>query len=172
MTEATATDGYGGLFGAFPFALRRSRSLVFKLYVVVGAVMALVVALLFFLGLIRIFADTGGSATLAFARTFVVVVGLLVVIPIVTPILLVARRHRRGIGDDVRYDRRLALSGFLFLGALYVGLIPTVPPEHRTEVGGSLAPVVETLYGLPWTVGFAIVIAGALAVYLAHRLSR
>lgn len=173
-SPSTADENtYGGLFGAFPYAFRQSSSLLFKSYVVVGGLATLFVALLFVLGVIEIISVTAGTtATLALSRTFVVLLGLLIVIPLVAPVLLVARRHRRRIGTDTRYDRRLAAAGFLFLGSLYVGLIPTVPPEHQTATNGVFAPLVEGLYALPAAVGLSFPVVAAVAIYLVHRASR
>ncbi|WP_254766839.1 hypothetical protein [Salinilacihabitans rarus] len=165
-------DGYRGLPGALWFAFRHSDSLLFRLYALVGAALAALIALLFALGLIVVIdATADASATLAFSRSFVLLVGVALLVPILAPILLVARRHRRG-ADDARYDRRLALAGFWFCGWLYVGLVATVPPEHREAAGGPLGPVVARLYELPPTVGLAVVCAAAASIYAVHRLSR
>ena len=172
MSESADTDGYRGLPGAFPFAFRRSGSLLFKSYVVVGGVFTLVVALFFVLGVIRIIGETGDSATLSLSRTFVALLGILVVLPLLAPILLVARRHRRGIGDDVRYDRRLAAAGFWFIAMLYAGFITTVPPAYQTDTDGALSPLVDVLYGLPWAVGIVLTVAAAAFIYYVHRTSR
>lgn len=173
MSERATADGYRGLPGAFPFAFRRSDSLLFKAYVVLGGLFALLIAIFFTLSVIRVIGETTDtSATLSLSRTFVALLGILVVLPVLAPILLVARRHRRGTGDDVRYDRRLAASGFLFIFALYVGFVATVPPAYRTDVDGALAPLVETLYGLHWSVGLGIMLAAALLIYQVHRVSR
>lgn len=168
------TEGrtYGGLIGAFPYAFRQSDSRLFKSYVLAGGTVTLVVALIFTLSVMYIVGETGASATLAFSRMFVALLGLLVVFPLLAPILLVARRHRRGIGSDPQYDRRMAASGYLFLFAMYVGLIPTVPAEYQGDSGGVFAPIVDYLYGLPSAVGLAFPIAVVVVMYLVHRFSR
>ncbi|WP_255170513.1 hypothetical protein [Natrononativus amylolyticus] len=173
MTERSTADGYRGLPGAFPFAFRRSDSLLFKSYVVLGGFVAALIAIFFTLAFVRIIGVTAEtSATLSLSRSFVALLGVLVILPVLAPILFVARRHRRGIGDDARYDRRLAGAGFLFILALYVGFITTVPPEFQSDVDGASAPLVEFLYGLPWAAGVGIMLAAALLIYQVHRLSR
>ena len=159
---------YGGLFGAFPYAFGASESRLFKSYVAIGGLLALLIAFAFVLSVIRVIGATGGSATLDFSRVFVALIGLLVVFPIVAPVLLVARRHRRATGTGVTYDRRLAATGYLFLMSLYVGVIPTVPPEYQTESNA----VVEGLYGLPMAVGLAFPISIVVVMFLVHRRSK
>lgn len=129
-------DGYNGVPGAFPYAFRASGSWLFRSYVLASALATALVALFIALGLIVLIARTaaveGGSLTLS--RAFYAVVGLFLVAPILAPTLLVARRHRRGespAGGD-RYDPGLALAGYLFLLALYVGLVIATPAAFRT----------------------------------------
>lgn len=174
MAEASA-DGeeYSGLFTAIPYALRASQSWLFRLYVVVGGLVALAVSLLMVFALVTLIARTanvsGGSLTLS--RAFYVVVGLFVVGPLLAPILLVARRHRR-VGSKKRYDVLLALAGFFFLGSLYVGLLMSVPPAQQQPVSGAFAPVVESLYALPEVTGLAPPAFAAAFILLTHRLAR
>jgi uncharacterized membrane protein YuzA (DUF378 family) len=168
------TDGYRGVFGAFPYAFRQSDSLLFRSYVLVGALAALAVTLLFGAGLIVLVAQTaaieGGSLTLS--RAFYVVVGLLVVAPLLAPVLLVARRHRRAIGHDARYDLALSLAGYLFIASLYVGLVITVPADQQTPPSGVVAPVVGTLYALPQLTGVIPPLVASGLIVAVHRLFR
>ncbi|MFB6154785.1 MAG: hypothetical protein ABEJ22_02750 [Haloferacaceae archaeon] len=167
-------DEYRGVFGAFPYAFRASDSWLFRSYAVVSALAALLVTVLVASGLIVLFARTaqirGGELTLS--RSFYLVVGLFVVAPLVAPTLLVARRHRRTTAVHPRYDALLAASGYLFLAALYVGLVVTVPPAQQTTPTGALAPVVRALYGLPQAFGLVPPVAAAAVIALAHRVLR
>lgn len=166
-------EAYSGLFGAIPYAFRSSRSWSFKLYVLVGGLAALIVTVLMTFALVTLVARTatiaGGSLTLS--RAFYVVVGLFVVGPLLAPLLLVARRHRR-TGSRKRYDSLLALTGFAFLASLYVGLLISVPPGYQEPASGALAPIVEFLYALPQVVGVVPPILAAGLIALAHRVAR
>lgn len=166
-------DTYGGVFGAFPYAFRRSKSRVFRSYVVVGGLFAALLVVAFAAAVAVAVADTLGAVggTFTFSRSFVLFVGFLVVVPVVAPILLVARRHRRG-GSTRRYDRAVAASGYLFIPALYLLLVVTAPPGLREQPSGALAPVVFFLYGLPAAAGVVPPLAAAAITYLAHRLYR
>ena len=68
---ASEKDGeaYSGLFGAIPYAFGSSRSWLFKAYVVVGGLAALLVAILIALSLVTLVSRTasagGGSLTLS-----------------------------------------------------------------------------------------------------------
>lgn len=172
---AEGEDGrsYRGVLGTFPYAFRQSRSRLFRAYAVVGGLAAVLVTIAFILAVVVIIGATADTtATLALSRSFVVFLGILVVVPILAPVLFVARRHRRKTGDDVRYDRRLAATGFVFLASLYVGLIPTVPAEHQSDVDGVFGPVITFLYDLPAAVGLAFPILTAALIYVVHRQSR
>lgn len=173
MTEA-AGKSYNGLPGAFRFAFRRSDSRLFKLYAGVALVLATLVTILFALAVVVLIGDTvdGGDGTISLLRSFFILVGLLVVLPILAPVLFVARRHRRGIGDDVGYDRRLASTGFLFILAVYLGLVISTPPEQQASVDGALGSVLGVLYGLPSIVGLVPPVVAVLVLYGTHRLSR
>ena len=174
MAGANADEeSYSGLFTAIPYALRSSRSWLFRLYTVVGGLVVLVVTLLMVFALVTLIARTGGArgGSLTLSRAFYVVVGMLVVGPLLAPMLLVARRHRI-VGSQRGYDALLALAGFVFLLALYVGLVISVPPAQQQSVGGALAPVVETLYALPPVAGLVPPALAAALIALAHRLGR
>lgn len=168
------TDGYRGVFGAFPYAFRQSRSLLFRSYVLVGALAALAVTVLFGAGLVVLVAQTaaveGGSLTLS--RAFYIVVGLFVVAPLVAPVLFVARRHRRREGDDARYDLVLSLAGYLFIVSLYLGLVITVPADQQTAPPALVAPLVDVLYTLPQLAGVVPPLVASGIILAAHRLLR
>jgi hypothetical protein len=176
-------DGYRGIVGAYPYALRASRSLLFKCWVLASALATLLIGGFVALGIVFLIGRTAGigGGSLTLSRAFYVVVGLFLVAPVVAPTLLVARRHRRGVpGRDedasaeasVRYDRLLALSGFVFLLLLYLGLVATVPVEQQQPVSGVWAPLIRYLYSLPQLAGLVPPALGAVLVYLAHRIGR
>lgn len=173
--ETTRRDGdpdadYGGLFGAIRYAYGRSDSLLVRSYAIVGTLLAALVAVLFVQALVVILGRTVGvgGGTFTFSRAFVVVVALAVIGPLLAPMVSTARRHRHGTGGR-RTDRRMAALGYVFVGALYLALVVSAPPELRESVNGPFAPVVETLYALPWYVGLLAPAAVALAMWLVHR---
>jgi hypothetical protein len=170
-------DDYRGVVGAFPYAFRASDSLLFRTYVALGGLLTVAVSLLFIAAVVGVIAGTtggrGGSLTLS--RSFYAVVGLFVVVPLVAPVLFVARRHRRRERDDPatgRYDAALAAAGYLFVLALYVGLVISVPPDQQATPTGVLAPVIDALYGLPQLAGLVPPLLAAAVILLAHRSLR
>jgi len=173
-TEAGDGDSYGGVVGAFPYAFRTSGSRLFRSYAAVGGLLAAVVVALFVLALVtmvgRTASATGGTFT--FSRAFFVVVMVLVVVPLVAPVLLVARRHRQS-GSTAEYDRALAGAGCLFVFALYLGLVISAPDSLTDDPGGGpLGAVVTWLYALPRTAGAVPPLVAAAGVYAVHRLVR
>lgn len=164
------TDDYGGIIGAFPYAFRRSDSWLFRSYVVIGGLLTVGVTLLFVAAVIGIIAGTTGGrgGTLTLSRSFYALVGLFVVVPLVAPVLLVARRHRRAAAADC--DGALALAGYLFVAALYVGLVVSVPPAQQATPAGPLAPAVATLYALPGRFGVIPPLLAAASVGVVYRL--
>jgi hypothetical protein len=153
------TEGYGGILGAFPYAFRESDSPLFRSYVVVGALAAALLSFVFLLAVIVVFGQTagvrGGSFTLS--RSFVALVGLLAVLPVVAPVLLVARARRRDEPTGEWYEPLLALGGYLFLLSLYLALVASMPETFvldgetvtRPAPSGAFAPVVALLYAVP-----------------------
>jgi hypothetical protein len=170
-------DDYRGAVGAFPYAFGASDSRLFRSYVVFGGLLTVAVSLLFVAAVIGAIASTtggrGGSLTLS--RSFFAVVGLFVVVPLVAPVLFVARRHRRrGPEDpaDGRYDAALAATGYLFVVSLYVGLVISVPPGQQTTPTGTLAPLIAALYALPQLAGVGPPLLAAAIIILSHRRLR
>jgi hypothetical protein len=171
-------DDYRGVVGAFPYAFGASDSRLFRSYVVLGGLLTVAVSLLFVAAVVGVIAGTtggrGGSLTLS--RSFFAVVGLFVVVPLVAPVLFVARRHRRARERDDAvagpYDAVLAAAGYLFVVALYVGLVVSVPPGQQTTPTGALAPLIGALYALPQVAGVGPPLAAAAVILLAHRLLR
>lgn len=164
---------YKGLLGSFRYSFGASDSPVYKGYVVISALLALLLALFFTLALIVLIAATlGASESITLVRSFFVLVGLLVVAPIVAPVLLVARRHRKRLGTGTAYDTAVALGGFLFIATLYLGLVISVPPGLQEPTGGALGGLVGVLYGLPSLLGFVPPILAAALLVALHRRYR
>lgn len=171
--DASSGSTYRGLLGAFPYSFRTTESLLCKLYVGVGALLALVVLVLFLVGVVSAFKNTLGAVggTFTFSRTFVFLVGTIVGVPVVAPILLVARRHRLGAGS-LAYDRAIAVTGFVYAASLYLALVISAPPGQREVPPAAIAPVVELLYALPQAAGIAPPLAAVLLMYGVHRRYR
>jgi hypothetical protein len=165
---------YRGVLGAIPYAVRASDSWFFRLYAVVGTLFAAAIGAVVAMALIVWMAETAGieGGTFAFSRSLFVVVGFAAVAPLLAPTLLVARRHRRGDPVHPLYDQALAAAGSLFLAALYLGLLASVPPEQREPVSGALAPAVEALYALPGASGIAFPVLAAALLVATHRRLR
>lgn len=158
-------ETYRGLVGAFGFALRESRSWLLRSYVVTSAAVGIYVTLLVVLALVTWIANP-----IAFGeRAFLMLLGLLVVMPLFAPVLVVARRYRRADPPTVG-DRWLALSGYGFLAALVLGLFISDPAPHAAS--GALAPAVAWLDGLPDGWGLAPPAGAAVAIVIAVRLTR
>jgi cytochrome c biogenesis factor len=172
-TESEDGSTYSGLVSAFPYAVRKSNSWLFRSYALLGGLLSLGLVLLFVLALVVVIAATtaGAGGTFSLSRAFFVLVGLSVVAPLLAPVLFVARHHRRE-GADRRYDAALALAGYLFAASLYVGVIITVPAEQQATPTSTLTPVVEFLYGLPALAGLLPPALAAVGIYLVHRFAR
>lgn len=172
-TDADATgngdsdDAYGSVLGAPLYALLASDSWLFRSYVLIGGALSAFVVASFTLSLVVVTGETVGvgGGTFSFSRSFVVVLMLLVLLPLVAPILAVARRHRR-TGSTVGYDRALAATGYAFVFAVYVGLVISAPAELRDPASN---PVLVALYDLPALAGLLPPAAAAGLMFLAHR---
>lgn len=170
---AESGRSYAGVLGAFPYAFRASESRLFRSYAVVGGLVAAVSTLLFAISVVVLLSNTfqTSSGTMTFSRSFVVVVALAIIAPVMGPVLFVARRHRR-VGSDPRYDRAMATAGFGFLAAVYLALLVSAPPEYRDPPPDALAPVVQPLYDLPQLAGLLPIVLAGLGIYAVHRRYR
>jgi hypothetical protein len=174
MTDAQSVEAddavgsYNGLPGAFPYALRASDSWLFRGYVVLALFLSVAIALIFTFGLIQVLGNTVGArgGTFTFSRTFFLFVGVLVVAPLLAPVLLVARRHRRS-ASTVAYDRGLALSALVFVASLYVGLVISAPAGLRDPTTN---PIVLALYNLPRLAGLVPPLLAVGLMYVVHRV--
>jgi hypothetical protein len=153
-------DDYGGLLGGFVFAFRRSDSWVLRSYVVAStlvggfAVVFLLLALFFWLGNPAPFGQ----------RALLGVVGIFVLVPLFAPVLVVARRHRRGTGSR-RGDAALGVAGYGFVLAVYLALFISDPNPHN--VTGPLAAI----DALPRRYWVAPVLLSVASIWLAVRLT-
>lgn len=168
--DAPGEDSYAGLLGAFPYALMRSDSTLFKTYALLGGFLAVGITLLFTLSVVVLLGGTAAAAggSFTFSRAFFIFVGFLVVAPLLAPVLFVARRHRRSSSSG-RYDATLAALGYLFLASLFVALVISTPGEQQEAVSGLFAPLVQLLYGLPRLAGVVPPLLVAALIWVAGR---
>ncbi|GAB7095707.1 hypothetical protein JCM30237_28610 [Halolamina litorea] len=181
-------DDYGGILGAFPYAFRRSDSRLFRSYVLVGGLATVLLALVCVLAVVVVFGQTAGArgGNFTLSRSFIALLGLLAVVPVVAPVLLAARTRRRGVAEDDRfepprgYEPLLAVGGYLFLLSLYLGLVASMPETFtldgetvtRPEASGLFAPVVAALYAVPPTASPLIPAGAAALIVVIHRWLR
>jgi len=141
-------EAYSGLVGAYGYALRRSESWLFRSYVLASAIVGVYIALLLLLGLISWIASP-----MAFGeRAFLGVIALFVLVPLSAPVLVTARRHRRGT-DDPTADQWLAVGGFAFVISIGLALFISDPESHTGA--GVVGAVVVWLDALPNVYGLA-----------------
>ncbi|WP_181684981.1 hypothetical protein [Halorhabdus salina] len=177
----TNDDAYDGLFGAVSYAFRATDSRLCRWYIVLGSLVAALIAFVFALAVVSLVSGTVRTAggMLTSSRAFYVVVALFLVGPLLAPILLVARTHRRGEGD-ARYDRALSGTGFLFVLSIYFGLVASMPSTFqlngetisRPPADGLLGPVVESCYALPEPAWPIVPTTAAAIMVVVHRLYR
>lgn len=162
---------YGGAVGAFPYAFRASDSRLFRAYVLVSGLLAALLVVFFVLALPGWIATTlGQSPVVALSRAFLVLIWLAVVAPLIAPVLVVARRHRLGRAVAPRYDAAMAAAGYLFVVAVYVGLLIAAPAGQRGTPTGVVAPLVELLYALPRPAGAIPPLAVVALMFAIHRV--
>lgn len=152
----------------------RSESYLLRFYTVVGLLASAFVALLLLLAIPQWVAWTVGSSELStFSRVMLPWLGLLLVVPLLAPPFYAARRDGRGRRSR-RSDFLLALSGFAFLGSVYVTLLVSAPVEYR-EPPPALPVVgafVEFCYALPAIYALVPPVLGAATIGIVERLAR
>lgn len=166
---------YSGVLGVFPYALRRSESRLFRWYAVIAGVLTALLAVFFTLGLIDIAAAAPGGGSISALRALVILVGLAVVLPVMGPVLLVARRHRHAEERERpaptwRYDRLMAATGFAFVFAAYLALVMSTPEELQSAPEGPLGVVATALYDAPRAASPLPPLAVAVAMLVLDRV--
>ncbi|MDZ7700853.1 MAG: hypothetical protein U5J98_01620 [Halobacteriales archaeon] len=158
-------EAYSGLVGAYGYALRRSGSWLLRTYVVASAAFGVYISMLLLLALISWIASP-----VAFGeRAFLGVIGLLVLLPLFAPVLVSARRHRRG-ADDPEADRWLAVGGFAFVAGLGLALFVSDPSPHAVQ--GAFGPAAAWLDELPDRYGLLPPALAAVVIVAIIRLTR
>lgn len=158
-------EAYAGLVGAFRYAVRQSRSWLFRSYVATSVVVGLFIAVLLVLGGITWLANP-----VAFGERLVLgTLGILLLVPLAAPVLIVASRHRRS-GSEPATDRWFGLAGYGFVAAIVLALFVTDPSHH--DVGGAAGPVVAWLDGLPDRYGLVPPVIAAAVIVAVARFTR
>lgn len=156
---------YRGLVGAIRAAIRWSDSYLFRVYAVVSVLVGGFATLLLVLGVVAWLATPAPIGQ----RALLGVIALLLLVPLLAPVLVVARRHRRGTADR-RADAIVGLAGFGFVLAVYLALLISDPNPH--SVTGPLGSVVAAIDALPrgyWIVPLVLAVTG---IVLAIRWTR
>lgn len=158
-------EDYRGLPAGFVFALRRSDSWLLRTYVVASVIVGGFAAVLLALALVS---WLGTPAPLG-GRSLLGVIGIFVFVPLFAPVLVAARRHRRGAGSR-RADALLGLTGYGFVLAVYLALLISDPNPHAVD--GPIAPAIAAVDALPrvaWIVPPLLAVGG---IYAAVRYTR
>lgn len=162
---------YSGAVTAFPYAFRTSDSRVFRIYAVVGGLIALFGTVFFILALVSLLGRISGTPAgiLTFQPALYILVWLFTIAPIAAPVLLVARQHRLGQGSN-SYDTWIAVAGGAFIVGIYLAAIITTPVNRQPSINASLfAPIVRFLYGLPRMAGVIPPLLAAIGMAIVHR---
>ncbi|MFB6253343.1 MAG: hypothetical protein ABEI06_01895 [Halobacteriaceae archaeon] len=165
-------DIYSGIVGMFPYAYRNSHSRIFKSYLIIGGIIIGLISLLMVFALISIIGATANvsGGTIALSRAFFILVGLTVIMPLLTPIIGVARHLRYRENTSIRFEQRLALGGFLYIFLLYIGLIISTPAVHQQTPPRIIEPLVTGLYSLPTILGIFPPLVGAIIILIFYRM--
>lgn len=158
-------EAYSGLVGAYGYALRQSGSWLFRTYVIASAAFGVYIAILLLLAVI-----TWIASPVAFGeRAFLGVIGLFLLVPLFTPVLVAARRHRRGT-DAPEADRWLAVGGFGFVVGIALALFISDPSSHAAQ--GPFGPVAAWVDRLPDSYGLVPPVLAAAFIAVIVRLTR
>ncbi|MFA9518483.1 hypothetical protein ACERIT_14935 [Halopenitus sp. H-Gu1] len=163
------TEAYRGAIGAFPYAFSASDSWFFRVYWVIGTLAATIVAVVVGMALV---VELGRTAELtrgglvSFSRSLFVFLGFTAAGPLIAPILLVARRHRRGTTVHRLYDQAMAACGYLFLGSVYLALLISAPPAFQEP---TTSPILGALYAAHPVAGIGPPIVAFGVMALTHR---
>lgn len=158
-------EGYRGVVGAFGYAFRRSNSWLFRVYIVLSALLGVYISLLILLAIVA-----WSGTTVAFGdQAFLAVIGILLLVPLFTPVLVTARRLRRET-SSASAERLIAITGFVFVLSIVLALLITDPTDHATS--GSLGVLVRAIQGLPRSIGILPPVIAIVLIILGVRYTR
>lgn len=154
------------LYAAVRTCLSRDRSRVLRTYAIIAVIVSLFTAALLLLALPGWIAQTDGtSATLMLAPAMLLLGGIAVIVGVMVPLLLVRSRLPEA-GAAPSRERLYGSFGYVFVLAVYVGLIISAPAEYVEDTAALVQPLVDQLNALDPLVGVAppLVVFGLLLV--------
>jgi|GEM_PF-1439771 Na+-driven multidrug efflux pump len=152
---------------------KESRSLMLKSYVFVSFFVGFFSLLLLVLANITWIANPIASDSNLFREQYLITaVLLLVIIPLFIPLFVVSERYIKGLNNRW-VDFYMACTGYVFIGALFLGLLISDPKYHMfdwpMEMIGKRIDMLPNEYGII-PIGISIVIM-LIAVKLVKKLN-
>lgn len=159
------SEGYRGLVGAFVYAFRKTDSWVFRVYAILSAVVGLYIALLIGLAIVA-----WAGTTMAFGdQAFLAVIGIVLLVPLFTPVLVTARRLRQGTSTE-HAAVLVSLAGYGFIASIILALLITDPTRH--SIPGRMGALILVIQDIPRPFGVVPPIIAAVIIAIAIRYTR
>lgn len=160
------------LVGSVRSSIARDRSRVLRTYAIVATLVSVFTVVLILLALPGWIAAADQTASsLVLAPGLLVIGGFAIVGGLMAPLWLVTRRYPDP-GSHRRREAAYGTVGYAYVGALYLALIISAPPEYLDEPGGSVGSAIQTLNGLDPLVGLVPPAVVLVALALVDRRMR
>ncbi|MCH2453381.1 MAG: hypothetical protein MK159_02065 [Halobacteriales archaeon] len=157
-----------GLIGTYKYSAKKSRSLVFKSYVVISSMVGIFVIFLITLAGITWTANPVGTGPFR-EQILLGAILLGIMIPLVAPVFIVSRRQQKD-RSTVRNEDFIGGSGYGYIVSLFIGLGIIDPNDHK--LNWPLESVGLWIDSLPGSYGVVVVVLSIGMIVAIERKTR
>ena len=157
-----------GLVGTYKYAARKSRSLVFKSYVLISSVIGMFIVFLILLAGITWTANPTGVGPFR-EQIILGAILLVVIIPLFAPVFVVSRRQQKS-RSTTQTDCFMALVGYGYIVSFFIGLGILDPNNHKLY--WPLEGVGRWVDSLPGPYGVVLIILSICTIVMVERKTR
>jgi hypothetical protein len=157
-----------GLVGTYKYAAGKSRSLVFKSYVLISSMIGIFIVFLIVLAGITWTANPTGTGPFR-EQIILGAILLVVIIPLFAPVFVVSRRQQKN-RSTAQTDCFMALVGYEYIVSFFIGLGILDPNNHKLY--WPLEGVGRWVDSLPGSYGVVLIILSICMIAMVERKTR
>ena len=157
-----------GLVGTYKYAAGKSRSLVFKSYVLISSMIGIFIVFLIVLAGITWTANPTGTGPFR-EQIILGAILLVIIIPLFAPVFVVSRRQQKN-RSTTQTDCFMALVGYGYIVSFFIGLGILDPNNHKLY--WPLEGVGRWVDSLPGLYGVVLIILSICMIAVVEKKTR
>jgi len=157
-----------GLVGTYKYAAGKSRSLVFKSYVLISSMIGIFIVFLIVLAGITWTANPTGTGPFR-EQIILGAILLVIIIPLFAPVFVVSRRQQKN-RSTTQTDCFMALVGYGYIVSFFIGLGILDPNNHKLY--WPLEGVGRWVDSLPGPYGVVLIILSICMIAVVEKKTR